>query len=95
MSSHNHNLRKAAYTVDEVAEILSLGRNLVFDLLNSGDLKRVRVGRRTIIPAESIISFLDKKCAEEAPANPYGSALHKMNEAKARREAARYAMEAA
>jgi excisionase family DNA binding protein len=88
MSGHNHNLKKAAYTVDEVAEVLSLGRNLLFDLLNSGDLKRVRVGRRIIIPAESIIAFLDKKCSEETPPMPYGNAVRKMNEAQARREAA-------
>ncbi|RIW31611.1 DNA-binding protein [Bacillus salacetis] len=42
--------------VEEVMEILYIGRNYAYKLLNSGELKAFRVGRKWRIP---------KKCLEE------------------------------
>lgn len=42
--------------VEEVMEILYIGRNYAYKLLNSGALKAFRVGRKWRIP---------KKCVEE------------------------------
>jgi hypothetical protein len=86
MVNHAHNLLKAAYTVDEVIDLLSLGRNLVFDLLNAGELQRVKIGRRTIVTAESLAAFLDRKIAENPAAQPYGAALHRKVSAKIRQQ---------
>jgi hypothetical protein len=83
-----HNIHKAAYSVGEVIELLSLGRNAVFSLLSSGELKRIKVGRRTVVTAESIITFVDRKVAENAIAQPYGAALQRQTNAERRREAA-------
>jgi hypothetical protein len=97
MSNHPHNLLKAAYSIDEVVELLSLGRNLVFDLLNAGELRRVKIGRRTIVTTESLVAFLDRKSGENAQAQPYGMALIRKRAAELRQyeaEAAANAMEA-
>jgi hypothetical protein len=42
MNSYRHGLLKAAYAIDELVEVLSLGRNLIFELLKNGDLTRIK-----------------------------------------------------
>ena len=45
---------RAAWSIAEVCVRYSLAKSTVFDLLRTGKLQRVKVGRRTLIPAESI-----------------------------------------
>ena len=47
-------------TVPELAKILRIGRNGAYDLVNSGQVKSVRVGNQIRIPKASVIEFL--KC---------------------------------
>ena len=54
---------KLAYSVDEVAALLSLGRNSVKDLIYQGRIKVKRVGRRVIVPRWALDEFL----AEPSP----------------------------
>jgi hypothetical protein len=87
-NTYRHGLLKAAYRIDELVDTLCLGRNLIFDLLKSGDLKRVKIGKRTIVPAESVADFLDRKMAENHAARPTGMALtRKLDAQQKRREA--------
>lgn len=46
---------------EEAAEILRIGMNQIYKMLNSGELKAYRVGRSWRIPKESIIKYLQKK----------------------------------
>lgn len=52
---------KELLTVDEVMEILYLGRNTVYDLLRSGELKGIKFGKVWRIPKESIRDMITKK----------------------------------
>ena len=52
---------KELLTVDEVMEILYLGRNTVYDLLRSGELKGIKFGKVWRIPKESIHDMITKK----------------------------------
>lgn len=45
--------------VDEVCEILHLGKNKVYELLNKGDIKSRRIGRKFLIPKVSLIDFIN------------------------------------
>jgi len=45
-------------TVLELAKILPIGRNSAYDLVNSGQVKSVRVGNQIRIPTLSVIEFL-------------------------------------
>jgi excisionase family DNA binding protein len=47
--------------VAEAAELLGLGRNSTYDLLRSGRLRSVRVGRRFVIPRSEIDAFLERE----------------------------------
>ncbi len=50
-------------TVAETAEVLRIGKNAVYKLIRSGNLRSVRVGRKIIIPKVEILLFLgQKKC---------------------------------
>lgn len=46
---------------EEAAEILRIGMNQIYKILNSGELNAYRVGRSWRIPKESIIKYLQKK----------------------------------
>ena len=54
-------LEKELLTVDEVAEILYLGKNTVYGLLRSGELQAIRFGRVWRIPKESIKKMINEK----------------------------------
>lgn len=45
-------------SVEEVMDMLHLGRVTVYGLLKSGRIKALKVGRKYIIPKKSVIEFL-------------------------------------
>gem|GEM_PF-2169078 len=51
---------KALYRVTEVAEVLSVGRTKVYELINSGQLDAAKVGRATRVTRSSIVRFLSE-----------------------------------
>ncbi len=46
-------------SVKEVCEILHLCKNKVYELLNKGDIKARRIGRKFLIPKASLIDFIN------------------------------------
>jgi excisionase family DNA binding protein len=46
---------------EEAANILRIGMNHMYKILNNGDLHAYRVGRSWRIPKESIIKYLQQK----------------------------------
>ena len=51
-------------TVAEVMDILYVGKNTVYRLLNEGELKGFRIGRTWKIPRDSLTSFIMHRRAE-------------------------------
>lgn len=47
--------------VDELCEILSIGKNAAYDILNSGDLKAFKTGRVWKIPKLSVEQYILEK----------------------------------
>lgn len=52
------------YTVRDVMPLLRLSRNSVHKLLQSGELRSVRFGRKWLIPAEALHAFLSEGTGE-------------------------------
>lgn len=50
---------RLAYSPDEAAELLGISRELVHDLLRTGQLRSVKAGRRRLIAKHHLESFLD------------------------------------
>ena len=45
-------------TVDDLQKMLKIGRNSAYDILKAGLIKTIKVGKRYIIPKQSVINFL-------------------------------------
>ncbi len=51
---------KDILSVDDLCEILSIGKNTAYRLLKSGEIKAIRIGKVYKIPKESLINYLKK-----------------------------------
>jgi excisionase family DNA binding protein len=49
---------KLAYSIQETMHASSLGKTKVYDLIKEGKLQAVRIGGRTVIPAESLHALI-------------------------------------
>ncbi|MFL0276985.1 helix-turn-helix domain-containing protein [Mycobacterium sp. SMC-19] len=48
------------WTVEAVMQRLSIGRSMVFDLIRSGELRSVKVGRRRLVSETAINDYIDR-----------------------------------
>ena len=48
-----------ALRVEELMPILSIGRNTAYELVRSGKLRSIRVGRQVRIPKNALIELLE------------------------------------
>lgn len=48
---------KSFYTVLEAAGELNIGRSLLYRLIASGQIETVHIGRKTLVPRESLEAF--------------------------------------
>jgi excisionase family DNA binding protein len=61
-------LVKAAYSVNETLDLLSIGRTTFYALVRSGDLKIAKLGKKTLIYATDLAALLGKlRDASEQP----------------------------
>ena len=49
---------RLAYSIKETCDLLGLGKTRVYQIINSGDLKVKRIGRRTLVLADSLHSLI-------------------------------------
>ena len=52
---------RLAYKVSELPGLLGLGKNKVYDLVNTGSIRSVKVGRHRLVPLSAIESFLESE----------------------------------
>lgn len=65
--------RHHLYSVPEAAVQLSVGRSMVYELLKSGELERVKIGRRSLVLASSIESYINRLRSEQGGATDLAS----------------------
>lgn len=53
-------LIKAAYSVNETLDLLSIGRTTFYELIDRGDLKIAKLGRKTLVYAIDIAALLSQ-----------------------------------
>ena len=61
MSSNDHPSQKLAYSIKEACQASSLGRTTIYNHIAAGRLRVTRIGGRTVIPAESLLSLIAGK----------------------------------
>ena len=54
-------MQPLAFSIEDTARELSVGRTTIFSLVKSGQLGRVKVGKRTLIPAAEVRAFLERR----------------------------------
>jgi excisionase family DNA binding protein len=54
-------MTQLAYSIKETAKTLSLGRTSIYVLINDGRLEVFKLGRRTLVKAESIQRLIDEQ----------------------------------
>ena len=59
MQTYDHCTPKIAYSIKEACETSSLGRTTLYRHIRNKRLRAVRVGGRTVIPADSLRALLD------------------------------------
>jgi excisionase family DNA binding protein len=59
MSRPDLRVARLLYKPEDAAELLSIGRTLMYDLIKSGQVDSVKVGRRRLVPAEALTSYVD------------------------------------
>ncbi len=52
-------MEQLAYSINETAKALSLGRTSVYALIGDGRLDAFKLGRRTLVKADSIRRLID------------------------------------
>lgn len=58
MSSVKHDPPRIAYSIKEACRASSLGRTTIYSHISAGRLRAVRIGGRTVIPAESLHALI-------------------------------------
>lgn len=53
-----YNITKIAYSVNELREVVPLGRTRIYELVAAGLLKATKVGRRTMFLAPDVVALL-------------------------------------
>ena len=61
ISARNALVERLVYSPDEAAETLGISRELVHDLLRTGQLRSVRAGRRRLIAKHHLEAFLARR----------------------------------
>lgn len=58
MQSIKHEPAKIGYSIREACRASSLGRTTIYNHISAGRLRAVRVGGRTIIPADALHALI-------------------------------------
>jgi len=56
---------KLAYSVEELAQMLSIGKRAAYDLVRSAGFPRIEVGRRLIVPVGPLEVWLERQATLE------------------------------
>ena len=54
------------YKPPQAQEILNLGRSKIYELITTGELRSVRVGRSLRIPASALREYVERQEAQQA-----------------------------
>ena len=58
MQPVKHDPPKLAYSIREACAVSSLGRTNLYSQISAGRLRAIRIGGRTLIPAEALRAFI-------------------------------------
>lgn len=60
---------RLAYSVEEAAELLGIGRTFMFQLIATGEIDSFKIGKRRKIARDAIDAYIERLRAQQAPAS--------------------------
>lgn len=62
MENKYHDLHELPVTlrVEDLMPLLGIGRNTAYELIRSGQIRSVRIGRQIRVPRDALVEFLRK-----------------------------------
>jgi len=54
-----------AVRIPQAAQLLGIGGSSVYELINRGDLKSIKLGRSTLIPMDELRNLIDRRRLEK------------------------------
>lgn len=67
-------LARRVHSVPEVASLLGITERFVWTLIKDGDLEAIKIGRRRVVPVESIDAFIERRREDERQVRAEASA---------------------
>lgn len=58
-------MKRLAYTIEETPRLVPIGKTKIYQLISAGILKTVKIGRRTLITAESLHALVEFHASDE------------------------------
>lgn len=59
----NITINKLTYTVEEMGEAVGVSRKVAYQLANRNDFPKIRIGKRIVIPIDSLNRWLENQSA--------------------------------
>jgi excisionase family DNA binding protein len=59
-------LERLLFPINDALEIMGVSRTKLFALIASGEIESVKIGRRRLIPYDSMVRFIERLRAEQA-----------------------------
>ena len=53
------------YEIEGARLLVGIGRTKFYELIDSGDIESVRVGRRRLIPHDALVAFVERLRSEQ------------------------------
>jgi excisionase family DNA binding protein len=72
-------MNKLLVTVDEAAKSLSIGRTKAYELVASGIIPTVRIGRCVRVPVSVLVGLVDGPVLEKWPLEPQAPKSRRLN----------------
>ena len=65
MNNHSYSLDEIppVVSVDDLMDILHIGRNTAYNLVRAGTIRSIRIGKQIRIPREAVLQFLTGESA--------------------------------
>jgi len=60
MKEHDMEEERLTLTVEETAKLLGIGRQLAYEMVKTGDIPSIRLGKRVLVPRRALEKLLEQ-----------------------------------